>query len=501
MLRRNVAAAALVLVLGAVLAAQAPADLDKMKELLDAQQRQIQLQQQQLDAQQKQLDELAKQLERMRTAQAAPGAAPQALAAAETVPAKPPAPPSQAVAPLSPAITEREVLSQDPNAAARLDNAPLDPELRGFISIPGTSSRFRFGGFAKLDVIHDLEPAGEADAFITSTIPVDSPPQAQNTSISARQTRLSIDFRRPTDHAGDLRIYYENDFWGPDGTTNYHLRHAYVQIWNILAGYTYSTLNDVDAVPETLDYEGPGSVIYQKQPVIRYTTALDAAKRHTLAFGMERGTSDLITSVDDPDIVITPTSPWPDGVVRYRYDSDQGHLQVGAVFRSVGGYVTGLPQRHVFGWGINLSGVRRWKGKDNILFQVSGGRGLGRYIQDVTGLAPDVGIDAQGRLQAIPAYAGYIGYQHYWSGTLRSTVTYGYMLVDAVGCNFTTDFHHSDYAAANLIWNPKDTAFYMGIEYMYGDHETSDTRYGRANRIQFSFQYDLLKMMNYGPSR
>ena len=347
MMRRIVAAAALALVFGASLAAQAPADSDKLKELVAAQQRQLQLQQEQLDAQKKQLVDLGRQIEEMRNKPPAEPRAPRVPAAAETAPPIPPAAPA-GVTPLSPAITERDVLNQDPNAVARLDNTPIDPEQRGFIAIPGTSSRFRFGGFAKLDVIHDFEPAGDADAFITSTIPVDPRPQAQNTSISARQTRLSIDFRRPTP-AGDLRIFYENDFWGPDGTTNYHLRHAYVQIWNVLAGYTYSTLNDVDSIPETLDYEGPGSVIYQKQPVIRYTMPLDAAKKHTLAFGMERGTSDLISSVDDPDITIWPTSPWPDGVVRYRFDNDSGHIQAGAVFRPVGGYDTSLPQRHVLG--------------------------------------------------------------------------------------------------------------------------------------------------------
>ena len=126
---------------------------------------------------------------------------------------------------------------------------------------------------------------------------------------------------------------------------------------------------------------------------------------------------------------------------------------------------------------------------------------MGRYIQDVTGLAPDVGIDAQNQLQALPAYAGYIGFQHYWSDSLRSTVSFGYMLVDSRGYRFTTDFYHSDYAVANLIWNPKNTAFFMGIEYMYGDHETADHSYGRANRIQLSVQYDLRRMMSYGPAR
>jgi hypothetical protein len=61
---------------------------------------------------------------------------------------------------------ERGFLRQDSYADPRLDNAPFDPKLRGFFLIPGTQSMLRIGGFARTDLIHDFEPAGNTSKFI-----------------------------------------------------------------------------------------------------------------------------------------------------------------------------------------------------------------------------------------------------------------------------------------------------------------------------------------------
>lgn len=49
---------------------------------------------------------------------------------------------------------ERGFLRQDHYADPRLDNAPFDPQLRGFFLIPGTQSMLRIGGFARTGLLH-----------------------------------------------------------------------------------------------------------------------------------------------------------------------------------------------------------------------------------------------------------------------------------------------------------------------------------------------------------
>ncbi|MEW6364298.1 MAG: DcaP family trimeric outer membrane transporter [Acidobacteriota bacterium] len=446
--------------------AQEPADIEKITARIEALQRE--------------LDELRSQVQQIQR-----GAAPVA-GAPGAPPAAGPAPAPTAV---SPAIVQYETLSGDPYAAARIDNAPIDPELKGFFAIPFTETRLRIGGYAKLDAIHDFKPIGDHDFFTTSTIPVEPGIWGDNTNIQARQTRLNIEMRRPTP-AGMLRFYYENDFTGSYGPRVYNLRHAYGQLHNFLAGFTFSSMVDIDSTPDTLDFEGPGSTIFVFQPQVRYTHPI--TKHHSIALSVEKGTSDIVTETD-VNQTITPTSPWPDGVFRWRYETDAGHLQVGVVLRSVGGYMGNIAEEHVFARGLSFSGNWLVVGSDNVQFQLNAGDGFGRYFSDISGLAADVGLDSDGKMVPLPAYGFFGGYQHYWRPAFRSTVTYGYLNVDSVDKTLTTDFHASHYAAANLIWHPKGSAFNMGIEGLYGKQTLKTGESGDATRLQFAFQYDFVK--------
>jgi hypothetical protein len=412
---------------------------------------------------------------------------------ADETPAPTTAPPPAATAP--PATTPaRKVLQDDPYAAARLDNAPIDPEMKGFFTLPGTTTMIRFGGDAKLDMIHDFDPAGDPDAFITSTIPVGPTPSSDNTNISIRQSRLNFDLRRPLggNRGGGLRFFAEFDFFGESGDTTPNLRHLYGQGKNLLAGFTFSTLMDPDSLPDTLDYQGPGSMVYLFQPQLRWT--LGFGGRTTLAIALERGTSDIVTEVPtDPSLVITPTSPWPDVIARYRFETERLHVQAGAVLRSVGGFTSTLAEDHVTAGGASVSGAVQVTASDTFLWQGNFGKGMGRYVEDVAGLAADVGLDEGGHLVALPIAAGFATWQHAWNDAFRSSLVWGRIDLDSAGKTLTTLFHTSDYASANLIWNPKDSALNVGIEYLYGRQELSTGERGDSHRLQFSFQYDLVR--------
>ena len=69
------------------------------------------------------------------------------------------------------------MLRQDNYADPRVDNAPFDPQLRGFLRLPGTNTMLRLGGFARTDLIHDFTPAGNTAKFVTSSIPTGPNPE------------------------------------------------------------------------------------------------------------------------------------------------------------------------------------------------------------------------------------------------------------------------------------------------------------------------------------
>ena len=394
----------------------------------------------------------------------------------------------------APQTQTRAVFSEDRTAAARIDNVPIDPDMQGFFRVGDSSTLMRLGGYAKLDVIHDFKLPGDPDAFVTSTFPLAPVPAANSTNIHVRQSRFSVELRRPTP-LGDLRVLYENDFFGA-GPTILNLRHLYGQVRNVLVGWTYSTFMDVDSLPDTLDYQGPGSMIYIFQPQFRYTLPLN--KENSLAFGVEKPSTDIrITNPTGASIRATPTTPIPDFVVRYRYEVERGHLQLGSVLRSVGGFAPvdtegNFVSKHVFGWGVNLSGSVKTHKEDSLLFQGAYGNGIGRYIEDMTGLGPDAALNASNQLKATPALGTFIAYEHYWNERWRSTGTYGYTILQREAGQRDTFFHKSDYASANLIWNPAGN-FNMGVEYLYGNLYAKNGDKGYGSRLQLSMQYDFYK--------
>jgi len=379
----------------------------------------------------------------------------------------------------------REVLSQALSAAPRIDNVPYGTE-PGEIILPGTEISLRPGGYARVDAMYDFKPAGFLTAFIPSSIPIGPSVDTSGSRVDINQSHISVDLRRPTIF-GSLRVFYANDFLG--GTTTdpvYHLINLYGQLGNVLGGYTNSTFLDVDALPETLDNQGPNGSTTGSAAQIRYTHALGHG--HSVAVSAEGAVVDIDPSNNPTDAQFT--SQIPDIALRYRYDAEAGHLQVASIFRDIQGNVGNLIHPHVFGWGVTAAGAHSLFTHDTALFQGTYGSGIGHYLADLVGSGSDVAIDGNGDLVTLPAWGSFGGYQHHWSENLRSTATYGYTRINNVYGQSTNAFHSSQYAATNLIWSLSKTIS-MGGELLYGRHTAKNQSSADATRFQLTIQYDL----------
>src|SRR5262249_20682891 len=88
-----------------------------------------------------------------------------AIAAATATTTLAQTPPEQATR-IPDSVKHRPTVTDDSDMVARVDNEPLDPTLRGFFTLPGTTTRLRLGGYARLDAVHDFSPIGSTDDFI-----------------------------------------------------------------------------------------------------------------------------------------------------------------------------------------------------------------------------------------------------------------------------------------------------------------------------------------------
>ncbi|MDT8069089.1 MAG: DcaP family trimeric outer membrane transporter [Terriglobia bacterium] len=391
---------------------------------------------------------------------------------------------------VSKATSEYETFSQDSVAAARMDNAPLDPRYPGYFRIPGTTTFMKIGGYFKSDFIYDLKPVGDGERFIPSTIPVPTPAGVNNSTVSVRPTRINADFLIPTESVDTVRFFVEGDMFGSTSTTP-RLRHAYAQVKNFLIGQSFSNFQDPDSGPDQLEFQGPNGQVSIRNPQLRY--AFKVGGKTSLRFAVEKPTSDV--AFKTPEFSALPNSPAPDGTITLRHDMDSGHLQLSGLFRSVSAYLPDNRSDAVFGWGVNFTGSQRLIGKDTFVYQGAYGFGIERYLNDTSGLGIDAGVEGFERphLVAIPVVGTYGGYQHFWNSRLRSSAIYGFVQVENSDRQTDATFHKSHYMATNLIWNPIGS-LNVGTEFLYGWQIKKDGSSGNASRIMFSAKYNFVQM-------
>jgi hypothetical protein len=384
--------------------------------------------------------------------------------------------------------------------APRIDNEPLDPELRGFLHLPGTSTYMKFGGFVKTDLLYDLNYAGTYyGAYVPSSFPSSPTPHSENATVSMRPTRFTWETRQgPLDNSEkQVKIYFEFDFLSNYDRNSIRLRQFYGQYKNFLAGQAWSAFSDPDAFPDTLEFEGPPGMIAARFPQLRYTQPLN--KHHSIGVSIEK--SGVDTPFSTQFGVPIGTSKFPDIVAFYRYENNHGHIHAATLFRNVGGMIPNEQvfnlSRHTGAFGESLSGA--WSlphfKKDSVVFQLVFGKGISNYYNDNFGLGTDVGFAADGHLVATPTGSGQVGYTHNWTKVLRSTASYGYLRINSPAGDPGTTYNVSNYATFNFIVQPT-VRLLFGAEYIYGSLERKDGFKWIAPRIQASITYYINKYPN-----
>jgi len=230
----------------------------------------------------------------------------------------------------------RQTAAENEVGAPRIDNEPLDPELRGFFRLPGTQTLMKFGGFVKTDLLYDLNYAGSYyGAYVPSFFPSSTTPHSENATVSMRPTRFTWETRQGTlDNSGNqVKVYFEFDFFSNFDRNSIRLRQFYGQYKNFLAGQAWSAFSDPDAFPDTLEFEGPPGIIAARFPQFRYTQPLN--KHHSIGVSIEKSGTD--TPFNTQFGAPIGTSKFPDLIGFYRYENTHGHLHAAALFRNVGG--------------------------------------------------------------------------------------------------------------------------------------------------------------------
>ena len=486
---------------------EAPAPVEELRRLVAEQRAQIEALRRRNEELERQLEEQRRLLEeQQRILQALEARLAQLEAAppAAAPPAAGEAPPVVAAA--KPERVE-DVLENPPEAPTKVG----DETFPDSFPIPGTKAALRIGGFVKMVGIGNLAELGTDDRFIVSSIPTsdeESFGSGQRVTLTARQSRINFDFRESTS-AGQLRAFVEADFFGVGN--NLRLRHAFGQFRRFLAGQTWSTLADPRAQPEEVDFEGLNSAVMERQAQVRYVHPLRSGA--TLAVALEDPAPDVTGGAG--------VSESADVIVRWRREGPRGHLQLGSILRNV--RAQDLADATVTdgstGWGISATGLARltrWDPRDNLVFGLTGGDGIGRYLTDLATLGGQDGVfDSEaGRIETLPVFGAYVGLQHWWKPrktddfsfamsrwwhqlleranidfeSFRSTLVYGYTQVDNLDTQPDDAYYRAHRVGLSLIWSPA-ARIDLGTELLWGAREDKDGDTGDAVQLQLGATY------------
>lgn len=480
------------------------------QDLIEVQESRIRAQQQQLDAQREELAAQRAALQQMQLAldRLSP-AGPSIEESKVTARA-----PASATAELSKADAElrREVTTLQ-ERLAMIPEDPLsvigDEKFPGAIRLPGTSAAIKIGGFVKAGFAKSFSPLATTDRFIVGSIPVSEtvPGVEEQTSFSANQSRLNLEFRDSTE-LGDLRAFLEADFARSGDTLR--LRHAYGQFRNFLTGQTWTTFYDPQAWPEEVDFEGLNGGTILRQPQVRWFPSV--GNNWELQIALEDPVSkvselDLTGSPDPGDPGFNPDfgeqvkssglTDWPDVVASIRRQwFGRWHLKTAFVLHQVKAQYSqdpSLPDRNEVGWGIAESGVFKapWLDpRDNIKFQLIYGDGISRYVNDTNSLGGLDGVFTPdgAKIKTLPIMAGYLAYQHWWGKTLRSNFIVSGVEVDNKDFQPDNAYKRTVRASSNMFWSPAPHLD-LAIEYIWGQRTNKNGDEGDASQIQLASKY------------
>ncbi|MEZ0470999.1 DcaP family trimeric outer membrane transporter [Luteimonas sp. C3_2_a3] len=375
--------------------------------------------------------------------------------------------------------------------------APVAPNAR-----PDTE--IEIYGYAQIDAIQDfgrMHPGWE-DSLRPTRIPtVDGRYGGDGKYIaSVRQSRLGIQATRPIGNR-DLHVKLEADLYGvgaDEGKTTLHLRHAYGQYGQWLAGQTNSLFMDGDVFPNTIDYWGPNGMAYLRTAQIRWTPL---SGPNSFSVAIEDTGDDIDTGRFGREFPAFGAAAeghddWPDLTAQFRMDRDWGHFQAAGILRKVGfdtaGTVDNAPKGDDIGWGLNLSTNLRFGGKDRLILSVLGGKGIASYMNDGgNDLIPD--DSAPGRIPdavAMPLWAAVLYYDHWWNNRWSSSAGYSFTQVDNSNNQNADAFKKGEYASVNLLHYPTDSLL-VGAEFLWGRRTDNGGASGTDSRLQVSVKYDF----------
>ena len=354
------------------------------------------------------------------------------------------------------------------------------------------------GGYVRALASYDFGGIADGLSFNTSKFPAPGTTGVRNQyQMDISHSTLFVKLVGKTEKLGDIVAYINGNFTGDN--YGFKLHNAYVQFLGFLVGYNFGQFMDQPAVAPTIDYLGPSGMVNYRVIQLSYTYdklknwsfagAIEMPKVGETLTGSSNGYSTESASQRMPNITANAQYSW--GLA--------SQVRAAAVVRSMtynSVHNDVMKAKSDFGWGLQLSSIfDAWQGL-KLFGQVTYGKGIGSYINDLDALKVDLtpNPDKPGTLQATPTLGWYAGLRYNFIPSLFVSTTYSQSRIYAENGwpSDNSDFYKKGrYFVANVFWNIT-TNMQTGLEYLRGWRSGfADNSTRHANRFNLMLQYSF----------
>lgn len=347
------------------------------------------------------------------------------------------------------------------------------------------------GGNIKLRGWYDWGGSIEGQAFSPFLINMHPDPRRVR-NLDANPSGSNLFFRMIGHHSkiGHYQLYLEAEFSGYSGY-DFALKKAYAMINDWTIGYAPTTFSDPQALPPSVDAQGPNNKMDATAILVRYM--------HTFKPGIVIAASvenPLKQTAVDTDLAAS-TSTWvPDlgFFVQYQWGkNNMQHLRLSAVTRQLTyrDMLAGTNHNRV-GWGLQLSTVTNIYGPLTLYATINGGRGMaglgGDWLMNNFDLVPEPG--EPGHLYAPEVFGFMTALQYHFRPNLFACLTWGQAHYRLHSGTPGQDYRYGLYGAANVFYN-LTPRIQFGLGFNVGKRVNVDhtSRWGRRLCAVASFSF------------
>ncbi len=355
------------------------------------------------------------------------------------------------------------------------------------------SSQYQFGGFVKSTATFSAYSDGDLasgsvgrDFYIPGTIPVGGQGESTDFDFHAKESRINFKSSHQLSNGDQVGTFIELDFLlAPSGnervSNSYQprIRHAFLTYNDWLFGQTWSTFQDVGALPESADFlAASDGIVFERQAMVRYT-------RGPWQLALENPET-TITPLGGGERIVSDDNGAPDFVAKYTHKKTWGHLALAGLIRYLEYDQTNNNESEA-AFGLSLTGKFKVGDKNDIRINLASGAGMGRYVALNTANAAV--LDDTGSLQTIDSTAAAIAYRHHWNDQFRSNFILSRIDIDN-DAQYTGSLVSKSAMSAqfNLLYSPVEKMT-LGVGFLHGKRELENGVDGELNRLIFSAKY------------